>query len=373
MKTKKIRIGIITLHHSYSYGACLQAFATKAVLEGMGFEVSFINYLSRNNIVKLISYRTNESLIRNFKNIVKNIFLGAGYYEHKAFSQFFNELKSEYALTYDSSKLNTDGFDLLVTGSDQLWNVDLLGGIEEPYFLNFVHNIPKVAIATSAGTHVFTESEKNAIKPWINEYKAISVREMHLKKQLEKVYNGNIEVMCDPTILLSSEEWEQHTKDIHRFECRNDYILIYLVGIRVKFFKEHYSKIIDNLRERFGIDVLVVNNSRFKIYKESTNVSGLSPWELLSAIKNARIVVTSSFHGTVFSILFNKPLIELYNPDNPARVEELLGSVGMKKVLVQSYDDYVKMQETINYDDVNPRIEAIRKKGISWIRYNVTV
>ena len=201
---KKNKIGVITLHNSYNYGAVLQAYATCEYIKSIGYkDVELINYENKyekksKEPLKFIFSGTIKSQIKKF---IQYVIFGKNRHLKKGFKRFNNSMKkSNYA--EDVQQIENQKYDILISGSDQIWNPVIFDGIDSIFFLNFSNEARKISISSSAGSYIFSQNEMKDVSGYLNKYDAISVREESLKKQLEKNIDKEIFVSTDPTLLL---------------------------------------------------------------------------------------------------------------------------------------------------------------------------
>jgi len=368
-----MKVGLITLHSSFSYGACLQTYATCEVIKKMGHKVEIINYVNKyeQNQNHLIIYNKKLSVLRNIKNCLDNIFLNKYYNRKKAFTKFHKSFSMTSRYT-DKSELDNLEYDVVISGSDQLWNPDIFGGLEDAFFLNFGKISKRISYAASAGSHYFSEEELQTIIPLLKKYTAISVREDFLQKQLSELAGISSVVVIDPTLLLSKSEW-LNLRPLHMPLMDEEYILVYMIGVPYGEYKKKYAPIVRYYAEKLGVKVYAVSSaSNTKYYACDKNLCTLTPEGLIHAINNAQLVITSSFHGVAFSINLNKEFVALKTA-NPLRVDNLLKITGLENRLMNSFDDVVceKMLAKIDYEEVNVKLTRLRDTSYGWLKENL--
>lgn len=193
-------------------------------------------------------------------------------------------------------------YDYYVCGSDQIWNPDMMGGVcSDFYFLNFGDNTAKrIAYAASIGKENIETKYLDYFKNSLSTFDALSLREQACKQQLEQLINKPIEVTLDPTLLLSKYEWEKVCADIEELP---PYLLVYDLSASKEF-----TDAVNALSKKLNLPVVHFRSK--KIYNnELKRFFDYGPAEFLSLIKNAEFVFCSSFHGTVFSVIFEKEFL----------------------------------------------------------------
>ena len=303
-----MKIGIITIHNSPNYGASLQAFALWKYLTDCGHDCEVIDlhrpchedYLFSRKYQPWRSQKTKN--IRKIKNLVKKMLERKEmmvYLRDEAnrkFEQFNSQVKLGRAYRgIDELYTNPPQYDVYITGSDQLWNPTQPFCIE-PYFLTFVPAYKKkISYASSIGITELTKKEINFFKSTLEEYDAISVRELQAKELLESFLNMEIHQVADPTFLLSADKW----KSIAIYpQYKEKYILLFTLGYDVGML--NYAL---KLGKQGRLKIIYLTAIQPKPTKEYEAVETAGPREWIGYIANAELVITDSFHGTVFSII----------------------------------------------------------------------
>lgn len=365
-----MKVGILTLQSSYSYGASLQAYATYLAVKSLGHDATMINYVNsyEQNQNKIISRIPDQSLLKNTAYTIENLVLFKRHNMKKAFEAFQNGYKKTARYTRVED-LNKEHFDCLISGSDQLWNPDIFGGLDTAYFLNFGdESSRRISYAASAGSHTFSEKEIDLIKPLLKRYDAISVREVGLKKQIDSILGTDVQVVLDPTFLLTGEEWLKHIGEVRTLP-KNGYILLYMIGVPYREYKEKYAPVVRFYAERLKLPVYAINPLSFiTMYGADKNLTDFSPLELIKAIDNAALVITSSFHGVAFSINLNKKFVAL-KTRNPARIENLLITVGLRDRVIDKLaaTECKALLMDCDYSKVNSLIKKLAAQSRSWL------
>ena len=327
-----MKIGIITFHASFNYGSMLQAYALQTFLERMGNDVEIINFRSqqqKNMYPKPLRFSSYQS----FKQSVKRILLDPSsikplYKKWHLFDDFLSThlyITKEYNTEEELGKANLK-YDLLITGSDQIWNTDC-GDYSDAYFGNFVDStIPKIAYSVSMGPHPETK-DPNYYKAVVKNFKAISAREKRTKDFLESndIYKG-VEVVVDPTMLLNKENWNKLIGDKPLID--DDYIFYYTpFGPNYQFLDEAVE-----IAKEKNLPIICDNSywpRSLKYYPTVTPYSAVGPIEFLNLIKNAKVVCGGSFHLMIFSIIFGKEFYSI-GGDVDSRVQNLARLAGVE-------------------------------------------
>ena len=347
-----MKVGIVTFHRAHNFGAVLQCFALKTVLESLGHDVHVIDH--RNDAIErcynLISrpyYR--GSLPYSVRSMVSNI-IKAPISGTRMFR--FNSFIYKYILDNKHTGGIWNGYDCIVWGSDQIWQWNIIR--DDLCFWGEIPNkdVKKITYAASAGK--LNEQFENNI-PYLANFKKISVREKDLKTHLsEKGIDS--EVVIDPTLLLTKEEWERHLP-LKTLET-SPYLLVYSMR-NPKATLEMARKV----AAKKGLRIVEIFNNYFGIkdYLQKYNAAG--PIEYVSLFRNADFIVTDSFHGTAFSVIFNRQFITLrHNDGHDNRAASLLESVGLSDRHVAKTDSLEL--DAIDYTKPNKQLVEDRKSVV---------
>ena len=344
-----MKIDIITLHCPANCGSVLQGFALCRYLS---------DEFGRGN-VRLIDYVPDymETEGRGIRTLLRKILYWKPYRSRqKKFAKFIKEncvlTELKYS-TYRELKKNPPEADIYVTGSDQLWNPCFPCGNDPAYFLKFVKDKPKIAYSTSLGNDKLNKKELQSIAKNIQDYSFVSVREKCSCEQLENVGIRDVHWACDPTLLLKREIYDKLAVDYKKIR---KYVAVYLVG---------HSALLDDLLADFrdkGYKIVGVGGY-LKKYKCDIHVMDAGPAEFLGLIRDAAFVVASSFHATVFSLLFQKEFAIIPPEMNPARIEQLLGYVGLKERIITDISQKAVLNNDSEYGQVQKKIDAFRTES----------
>lgn len=309
-------IGIITIHKSTSYGACLQAHALWKYLQSKGFDCEIIDlyrnihkgYIpSKRYTIYESPYRNggkkSTSLFKRLKTSISIFLLNKIYKEaDKIREQKFNKFNSliKYSQPYyciDALYQNPPLYDIYITGSDQVWN-PTIGIPLEPYFLTFTDSNHKISYASSFGVAGLKESYKKMFKPWLSNYKAISCREKEGASIICEILDKKVPICLDPTLLIGTDYWKSILV-LPTFS--KPYLLI--------FFLKGLSKKVLNFCTKVAsennLEIIILGKASLQQTIKYHCVADAGPEEFIGWIKKAKIVITDSFHGLVFSMMLS--------------------------------------------------------------------
>lgn len=364
------KVGIITIHKSPNYGACLQSFALFKYIHDLGHDCEIIDLYRPTHKEFIFSdkykpyYENKISWLTKFKQRVKRYF-NSTKSKSKIFDDFNKEIKKS-APFYSIEQLynNPPFYDVYITGSDQVWNPHQPYCLE-PFFLTFVKNTKsiKISYSSSIGVTSIEENIKNDFKLWLEQYDAISVRENQAKKLLESFIDKDIECVADPTFLLTPETW----KDLAIYpENTSPYIFIFMLGNNENV-KEYGKKI----ARECGKELIYMTSHSMPIINGKKNNVG--PKEFLGLISKADMVITDSFHGTVFSILMGAKNFYTYiKPGNrrASRIEDLYSTFGLQNhILDPNLTDTMEELDNrmISLDKIREIIQRERTKSRNFL------
>lgn len=370
------KIATITYHSAYNYGANLQAYALQEFVKKLDKECRYDIINLRTKTQKEL-YKTPFEK-KGIKNIVKRILLLSKKRElidkNKKFEDFINQklnLTKECSCMEDIIR-NINKYEYYISGSDQIWNIKL-PDFDYSYYLEFVENAKKISYAASFGSkeHKWTEEEEERVRKDLKSYNAISAREKKSYDQIKRIINDDekdISINIDPTMLLDMEEWESIIDNDSLIKGK--YIFYY----DVKDTKENAilaKKIGKVLKERVVISRYQGIHSYFQKFYKKFNTG---PIEFLNLIKNADVIITSSFHGAVFSILFNKPFVVIDGKkDN--RINDLLLNMGFenKSVDFENYKEVCKDIYNISFEKSEEYLKNERQKSREYLKNNLEI
>lgn len=364
-----LKVNIITRHSIINYGSLLQAFALQEVIKRMGHSCEIIDYIREDetyqNIEKSILKRKNKWNSNIFKNI---LYLLIRQPESIIAGRKFAKMRKKYLfLTRNYSSVgqllkNRPEADIYVTGSDQVWGPVVDGTYDDSYFLSFV-NGKKVSYAASFGRTEVKDELLNLCKGLLSSYEKITVREKSAVKILKDM-GIESELVLDPVLLLSSFFWDKYTEPI----IEKDYILIYQLH-NDKTLGEYAKKV----AEAKGLSLIRVSAYYHQILREGKLKYCPSLGKFLGYIKNAKCLITDSFHGTAFAIIFNIPFIEILPKNSTGtRNMNILELTGLTDRILTNVDNTKLIDEKIDYTDVNRILLEYRKSSTKKLRIMLT-
>lgn len=358
-----MKIGILTYHRSHNYGALLQAIATRIVLEKIGHNVYYVDYWP--------GYHKRMYALFNIRGVIRKNPISSARYIYNFIRTYnikkerrkkMNQFISQYIEPYCKSM--SDEFDILVYGSDQIWRKQPEGIGYNPVYFG-VHNIKTkkhVSYAASMGILPTTDQDKLYIKKLVSNIDSISVREQDLAHLLHDLEFKNVNVCLDPTLLITSEQW------LSIFNIKNSsdnkYVLYYCLQPNAFSLQE-----IESFAKKRNLSLKVII-ADYKEKESEKYISTSAPDKFIELFSNAEFVFTSSFHGLVFSIIFNKPFYASFQ-SNSGRAQSLLDYLELSGYLLPAQSKINEDYNYIDYKEVNNRLERFRSNSLNYLQENL--
>lgn len=333
------KAGILTFQNANNYGAVFQAYALKKTIEKLGCKAWVIDY---------------DSKAMGLKRIQKK--------------QFADFIKENLNLTeeYDSGeKIDVSKFDAIITGSDQVWNPYLTKN-DMTYFLDFAKkDVKKISYAASIGLNgdLFMQY-KEVFQTYVPDFDGISLREeTHVPYIQSLVPQKEVSALADPSLLLKKEEYLSLAGDEE--ENSEEYIFVFSYALDAKMYD-----FANMLSLKSGYKIRAISPYGGSHFVSGTKIlTDVSPKEWLRLFQNAKLVITDSFHGMMFSVLFQKPFYA-YTPNrsNVARVTDALKKLELedrKLTFVKSVSD---VSYSMDYERVNKILDIERKRATEYLK-----
>lgn len=334
-------------------GSVLQAYALQ-------------KYLSRqynDSIVEIIDYQPEYFFNENsgVKYWLKKILFSKTYNSRaKKFNDFvINQMKlTEKYLTYkelSNAELKADYF---IVGSDQLWNRDFPCGNDEAYYLSFVKNGKKISYSTSIGKKVLDANDISFITSRIQSFDYVSVREKSSAILLSKILSREVEFVCDPVFLLSAHEYMAFTTE--ESPVNRPYVMVYLAP---------HSPALDYLVDYYrkqGLYIVLVGGFSKRCSCDE-HIIDVGPADFLNYIYHAETIISTSFHATAFSCIFERDFWTILPQTNGERILSLLEVLGIQNRAVSSDRLSIPESKPIDWSTVDKKLEAYTEQSKKYI------
>lgn len=364
------KIATITFHGAHNFGSVLQTYALQEFVNGL--------YRSCNKSCEyyVINFRTEfqknfYSIYKPWKNprnVLKN-FVAFNYskklkQKQTKFEDFLNEyinLTDEVKNSEEIKKI-CEKFDFYISGSDQIWNVRA-ADFEDEYYLNFVKSGKKISYAVSMGPLdiEWNKYGKQKYRNLINSYDNISVREIGTAQKVKFLTGSEPEINVDPTFLLTKKEWQNIESDANYNNGK--YILLYCLEPS----KEQLD-MAKAISKKLGLPILVTRyNNKNDIINGFVKKYDSGPLDFLSYIDNAALVLSSSFHGTAFSMVYNKPFY-VFNGMKDSRISSILKIANIEDRTIESYGDIERVTlDDVDFTSINKIIKKEQEKSRKYL------
>lgn len=380
------KIGILNCSHIYNFGSVLQSYAIEKIIADIsGYEAKSIRYSQKKDLryvknyfpqlfekeivnMKLKALKRKSYLKYVDKELANNIQKRESCFREFVDSKFnFTKIYRDWSELCESAKEFT-GF---VLGSDQVWHPINLGS--HFYTMEWIpDSIPKITYASSFGVSVIPNRQKLATKNYLNHIHAISVREKAGSEIIKKLSRKDAPIVVDPTFLLNEMQWREIAEPIYR----RGYIFCYFLGNNIAARKYALQ-----LKKETGLNIVCIpfmdEINKSDIGFGDIQLFEVNPASFLSYIINAEYVVTDSFHGTVFSIIFKKQFV-VFNRfvDNGrqstnSRIDTLLGNLKIteRRILIRTAERKAVeiIADEIDYGHVMERLKELCDSSLDYL------
>lgn len=354
---EKKRVGVITFHNYDNYGAILQSYGLQKKLRELGTYPEIIDYSCQyiSNPFRLVNLKE--------KGLFNYIYGAIGHIcyiprRHKC-NKFRKHMKYSQPVTRDKMQAVSGKYDIYIAGSDQIWDYKLTN-FDQTYFLNFpVKGKKKCSYAASIGEHVPPEQYRESYSRLLSDFDKILVRESYGADIVNELTGKKPEVVCDPTLLLTAEEWSKLIKEPR---IKGKYILVYQLGIN--------KEIVDfarRLKQKTGYRIVYIPFPLVGLLKCRCEIT-IGPAEWMGLFKNAEYVISDSFHGIVFSLLFNRKFFAKSDGHHKnRRVEELLKLVNMTDRTMNHVTEE-QLTEELDFTYANQQIDKFRLSSLQKLK-----
>ena len=365
------KIGIVTIVDGCNYGNRLQNYALHKTVTKLGYDCVTI---SRRSSRDLSPVRFLFSFAKQFIKMCLGKSHRLYFFRRRKIFRKFNLDYIPFSSIVLAHNQAPQGFENafagFIAGSDQIWNVnfDFIREDLDNYLLCFAPGKKRISYAASFGVSSIPKEYRNRFSAELPKFSHLGIREQEGTKIVEE-FGCMAEAVLDPTLLLHDYEWESVMKKPQFIHDENGekFIVTYVMSTRTSLLDSH----IDEIKEMYGatqrIDLDIEYISSDKIRNPQYYLAG--PCEFLWLIKNAQCVITDSYHASVFSLLFHKPIL-LYNRqglDMSNRLKTLMDLVDAD-LKFDDYDSPHLVPHTIDYSKADRLIEVERQKSLEWLK-----
>lgn len=360
------KIGIVTLHSAHNYGSVFQAYAMAKIMQKLGLDAKIIDYRHPKTSAmyefswwsKQLSFKANISRI-----ILRGLF-GIGRTREQRFNAFI-EKNMPLTVRYDNRSEIKEKFDYLVCGSDQIWNPKASSKNDPAYFLDFGDkDVIRFSYAASSGGADFAEgAAESRIKRSLENLKKVGVREASMQSYIAAKFNLESSVNPDPTALLEVSDWVKLEEPVEKVPEK--FVLVYSIREMPKT-----VAFAAKVGKKMNLPVVHINqargrNARIKI-DNVTSLDNPSPGQFLWLYHKAAFVVSNTFHGNMFSVIYGKNFVWYKTNPNDARMLTLHNALGFGQKYQIGMEEPVDNINAIVEYDAN-KLSALKKLGFDYI------
>lgn len=359
------KIGILTFHASYNCGSMLQTYAMQTYLNKLGYNCEVINF-STEAQKKLYSLYTRK---KNPKYLMRDLIFWC---HHKRIESNFKRYELFKTNVFHLSKTSAekteeiciDGYEYLIAGSDQIWNITI-SDYDDAYFLPW-NGVKKIAYAPSFGARnpaEYSDCVDKYIK-YMMDFDYLSVREKNGQKWIKQLTGKDVPVVLDPTLLIEKKDYEPIVSD--ELSLPKKYIFYYSPTYSIPI-----NKMVKKISKKYNMPVIAFNSKAY--YLRGMNFTGFrlpsfeDPKAYLQLMKNAELVITTSFHGTVFSTIYRKKFWVIKNGgmyENDDRVMTLLSDLSINDRLIElPFDKKFNYMNPVNYANYEQSLKSLKNKS----------
>ena len=360
-----MKAGLVTFYHIHHYGALLQAAATERAVESLGGACEIIDYYVNQNNDLFRKPTGVGSAAADVHTALHYKALRDRYQRFERFSKDHLRISGHRFESLEELRSAELPYDLILSGSDQIWNPKIFpDGRFDPVFFGAFSTRRKIAYAPSFGVPHIPEGMEEELRSYLEQFSHISVRERQGREIVKEITGKDVPVVLDPTLLLTAEQWSAMAVPPDR---SGGYILCYCISKPGAL-----APYIQRLAEETGLPVVQLCGIRQKVHPKAACVLDAGPSEFLGLFQNASYVCTNSFHGTVFSVQFQKPFFTAVAPSELAAPESsrtfsILSRLGLTERIIGT-GATAGLDATIDWADVDRRLRAARQSSLDYLR-----
>jgi len=365
-----LKICGVTFDHTTNYGSCLQAYALQNVIEGMEIGGEKCEY----KLIPRSTFPTKKIRTRNPIILAKRLIYGRlNAYRRTKFA-YFEDKYLHFADCHSRDELHSlnNQYDVFICGSDVIWNFTYTSGdpiffldFAEKYKFSYAASFGKADLSFAEEGILLSESPDDIYRKYISQLNAVSVREKYAVKLAKQYTDRPVHLVCDPTILLSAEDWRL-LLDSNIDKGR--YIFAYSTSTR-----PNYISFLKVLQKQTKLPVINVTWLNKDMIKQRTLYSP-SPQEWLSLLYGAEYVVTNSFHGTAFSVIFKKKFFTAIQGERKVRsnirLYDFLEDLHLEDRLYSTTPQRIT-EESPDFSYADQKIAQWRDQSLQYIHENL--
>ena len=368
-----MKTGLVTFYHIHHYGALLQAAATQRAVESLGAECEIIDYYVNQDNTLFRRPTGLGSLAADTHTALHYKALETRYQRFEKFSKDHLRISGHRFESLEELRHAELPYDLILSGSDQIWNPKIFpDGHFDPVFFGAFSDRRKIAYAPSFGIPAIPEEMETELRDYLKDFSHVSARETQGREILREITGKDFPVVLDPTLLLNADQWAAMANTPRGYPGTETntplgYILCYCISKPGAL--EPYIR---QLAERTGLPVVQLCGIRRKVHPKARCILDAGPAEFLALFQNASYVCTNSFHGTVFSVQFQKPFFTAVAPSELAAPERsrtfsILSRLGLTDRIIGK-GDTADLETEIDWAGASERLAEARKSSLAYLR-----
>lgn len=359
----KKKVGILTFHQALSYGAKLQAYALQQFMQNNGIDNEIIDYTCHfmyTRLIRPIRVGTYHKARSFYRSLITMRQTGIDRRKSVEFRKKYMKLSRPF--TEKNIAEASNEYAAFISGSDQVWSPTVVG-FDKVYFLNFAKSEQKYSYAASIGERSLTSEQEVEYKKLLSDFQKFSVREPNAADVIKKLTNRESVINIDPTLLLKAEEWDKIITPVSSIAPDEPYIFLFNVKTPKSLFD--YAK---KLSKKNGCKIYSIQKNRRNRVDGVHYLDPVMANEFVWLIKNAKYVVTNSFHGTAFSIIYKKDYaVEFdYQGGRNIRSEELMKNLGITDREIINNSD-TNPSADVDWSDVEKRLAIHRQASLDYL------
>lgn len=366
-----MNVGIMTFHASNNCGSMLQAYALQKTLIHLNVNNEIIDYSNKKqrHLYSFIRFPINHhDILHNFGVLLFFPVFFKHYNDYKHFKNNYLDLSKEnYKTLKDLLRISND-YEIYIAGSDQVWNI-MCPDADDAYFLNFT-NKKKVAYSPSFGNTVIERFSQDVDKyrRLLNDFSYISIRECNGAKWIKHLIGRTVPVLLDPSLLLSYEEYTGLIKELDVISEK--YIFYYAFS-----YSDEVNEYVKKISNKLKLPVYVIDargwlkkawKYGFKLYKHS------GPLYFINLLFNAELVLTTSFHGTAFSVIGHKNFwfidSKMRDPDDDRAYTLIRGLNLEDRMILGEKLMKINIMEKVNYSIADELLNKQKVKSLNFLK-----
>lgn len=363
-------VGIITMHKVVNSGSALQAYALLKSVQELGYRAELIDYSYPNDYHRALKGTTTASFFHLLFPRIKYFLLYRKKTQQSRFAEFWNRyyLQGRHYSSIGDIFSNPPIYDIYMTGSDQVWNPNNIGD-DRTFFLNFSNSDNRISYAASFSVKNLPRSFEEIAAEELNHYKAISVRESSGKRLVEAITNRDATIVCDPTLLLNAMDYKALI-DTNKRIIKDPYVLVYALDYAFDPFPA-IDTVANTIAKLKHLKRIYLHANAVNHYTIGKSITSAGPCEFLNLFYYADFIVTSSFHGTVFSLVFEKPFASIVPDESHQddRLTSLLREIGAEsRIVVNGSLSEHSVPMDMDYSQIRPKLDNYIQRSKAFLK-----